>query len=166
MALRCYELSSACLHLNAPQPTCSAQCATRPFRIDVHSALAELEVRSALAGMAGVRDPILSLSFRHLERDVFASPHSPPARPIARGSQFNMLWPAWEAGFGDLHMWTILPLGHAVHEGLLPNGTLGISGALYSRAWHAVSLVRPLCTFERDDVYEVPGARTGRLEPR
>ena len=100
---------------------------------------------------------------RHLERDIFSKPSTPPSQPIAAGSTFTMLWPAWEGGFGDLVMWTILPVGYALHEGSLPNGTLGISGALYTRAWHPVLRARNVCTFERDDWYQVPdGANTIR----
>ena len=53
-------------------------------------------------------------------------------------------------------MWTVLPLGLAHQEGSLPNGTLGISGALHTRAWIPLQAVRRVCTFERHDLYEVP----------
>ena len=163
-ALHCHALPSSCLTLNEPQPSCSSQCANRnrAFRIDVHAPSARQKIKQAVAATSGIRDPIASMSFRHLERDLFPSSEAAPL-PIAPGSQFSMLWPNWEGGFGDLHMWTMLPLGLALRDGSLPNCTLGISGALYSRAWHALSHARSICTFERYDTYEVPdGANTVR----
>ena len=161
--MRCQPVHDACLTLNEPQPTCSSDCKHRPFRLVVHSAHAQKEVQHALARLKHVKDPINSHVMRHLERDIFAEPSTTPSRPIVPGSSFTMLWPAWEGGFGDLVMWTILPIGYALYEDSLPNGTLGISGALYTRAWHPVLRARSVCTFERDEWYEVPdGANTIR----
>ena len=110
----------------------------------------------ALHGLSHLRDPILSMQNRHIERDIRMMPTVQPEQRISAGSEFTMMWPNWEAGFGDLTMWTILPLGFALHEQMVPNGTVAISGALYSRAWLAFSRARQLCTFERFDVYQVP----------
>ena len=161
--MRCQPLHRACLTLNEPQPTCSASCKTRPFKVTAHGVNARHQVRRALDQLTGLRDPIDAHHMRHLERDVFAVPSTEPSQSIAPGSTFSMIWPAWEGGFGDLVMWTILPIGVALDEGSLPNGTLGISGALHTRAWHPVLRARRVCTFERDEWYEVPdGANTVR----
>ena len=161
--MECAVLRDACLKLGEPQPTCSSSCKNRPFRITAHGDDAQAQVASALRFMRPVADPIHAVVPRHLERDVFAAPGESPSRSIVPGSQLSMVWPAWEGGFGDLLMWTILPLGLALHEGSLPNDTLAISGALYTRAWQPLLRARRICTFERYDTYEVPdGAQTIR----
>ena len=98
------------------------------------------------------------MSFRHLERDLF---HRQALAADSPGSQFLMLWPNWEGGFGDLHMWTMLPLGLALR--------MMAAFELHARhLWRVVFAclacsfaARSICTFERYD--EVPdGANTVR----
>lgn len=66
-----------------------------------------------------------------------------------------MIWPEWEAGFSEVLMWTLLPLGYLAHIGKLPNTTWMISGVLRTRSWEPlVRMSRGVCTFERNDFVE------------
>lgn len=155
-AMKCAVLTDACLTLHAPTPGCSSQCprTARPFRIDVHSATAAEEVATAVNVTRTLLDPIDSFRFRHLERDLYAHPPQEPRRRVhAAGNNLTMLWPAWEGGFGDHFMWTLIPLGFMLAQGQLPETPIAISGALYPQLYDQLRRVRRICTFERNDSY-------------
>ena len=160
--MQCAVLRDACLTLHDPQP-CSSTCGVmkhkvvdaskRPFRIDVFGTGADEQVKHAVYALRKLRDPVDSFRLRHLDYDLFSRPDEPP--PAVTGSGMTMIWPAWEGGYGDPFMWTLIPLGHLLAEGLLPNTTLGISGALYTSMWAPLQRHgRSVCTFERGDRYE------------
>ena len=158
--MRCAHLRSACLVLHEPQP-CSSTCGVerhrvveprlRPFHIDVQTEDASAQIARATATLRELRDPVDSFRFRHIEYDLFARPN----RTTRSTTRMTLLWPAWEGGFGDPFMWTLIPLGHLLAHGTLPNTTLGISGALYTGMWAPLQATgRHVCTFERGDRYD------------
>lgn len=154
LSLKCSVLTDACLTLHAPTPSCSSTCpkTRRPFRISVFGRNASQEVDSLLRNHRYLKDPIDSFRFRHLEYDIFPMNMTrPPTLRRDMSPSFTMMWPAWEGGFGDLYMWTLIPLGNVLAAGNLPNTSIGISGALFTRAWEPimhtgrrVPLVRPV----------------------
>ena len=129
--------------LHEPSPSCSSSCAKsdRPFRIDGHGHNAEAEINAAIGALWHLADPFDSFKLRHLERDLFAVQRITAKRrrqlhrARAAGEELTMIWPNWEAGFGDPYMWTVIPLGYTMAQGQLPNSTLAISGALYPRLY-------------------------------
>ena len=172
-AFTCARLTDACLTLLEPTPSCSSTCPAtrRPFRIDVHGDNAETEVKAATGALQFLVDPFDGFKLRHLEKDIFSSPlrlpqqllHSERGHQLRRaraaGEELTMIWPNWEAGFGDPYMWTLLPLGYALAQGQLPNTTLAISGAMYPKLYEPLRHTRQVCTFERNDTYRYPGHR-------
>ena len=158
--MQCTKLTDACLTLHKPTPDCSSLCPKnkRPFRFDVHGHNASAEVLAATTATRGLSDPIDGFRLRHLEYDMSAQSHPSQQRPRFRDYAYSnqgltMIWPNWEGGYGDPYMWTIIPLGYALSTGALPNTTLAISGALYSRLYEPLRRTRDVCTFERNDSY-------------
>ena len=112
-----------------------------------------------------LKDPLNAFQLRHLEQDIApAAEGEPPAGPYEQGPPPIMIWPEFESGFGDVIMWTLLPLGWLLATGALPNGTLMISGALFTRSWEPLTAIRNVCTTERYD--RVEDQRVVRPLPR
>lgn len=169
-AFTCARLSDACLTLHEPSPSCSSSCAKsdRPFRIDGHGHNAEAEINAAIGALWHLADPFDSFKLRHLKRDLFAVQRITAKRrrqlhrARAAGEELTMIWPNWEAGFGDPYMWTVIPLGYTMAQGQLPNSTLAISGALYPRLYEPLRRTRQVCTFERNGSYVFRGTNNGQ----
>jgi hypothetical protein len=158
--LACAPLHDACLTLpEAPAcagPVGGPKCSERPWRLEVYSPHATQQVATALKQLRYLPDPQWSnQQLRHLERDIFArSGERMPAHAPRRDAPHHMLWPRYEAGFAEPLMWTLLPLGHLLSRGVLPNTTWMISGALYTRSWAPLQRVSSgVCTFESSGVY-------------
>ena len=153
--LECTVVRKACLSVHSPQPECSKTCRQRPFSLKLHGADAAVDAMAVRKERAMLKDPLNAFQLRHLEQDIApAAEGEPPAGPYEQGPPPIMIWPEFESGFGDVIMWTLLPLGWLLATGALPNGTLMISGALFTRSWEPLTAIRNVCTTERYDRVE------------
>ena len=152
LPLRCTPLHNACLTIQPPQPSCSSQCATQPFRIDLYGKNATQE--RSLALKRKIRDPLNSFYPRSLEKNIHVRA---PRR--GKGINFNasaaatlsMIWPWMERSHGGLWRSTLIPLGHLLVAGQLPPA-LALSGVHFSQPLAGLANVSRLCAFERTSV--------------
>lgn len=118
----------------------------------MHGPNAEDDVVMALDQRRCILDPLNSFKLRHLEQDVFAAPAN-STMPTAhiRKRSLHLVWPRWENGFGDLIMYTLLPLGCEWHRtGLSGIDTLGLSGVRFANALAPLQQkLYSVCTLER-----------------
>lgn len=161
----CSSLRRACITLLDPTPTHSkpdlpndlAYRKPPAWKIEVYGPSALSDTAALLRQRVGLKDPLKSTQLRHLERNIFAKPNEDPPiqTDFMRQDVPYMLWPEWEAGFSEVIMWTLLPLGYLSHMRALPNTTWMLSGALFPRTWEPLRRAsQGICTFERYDIIE------------
>ena len=160
--VECTPLRRACLTLFEPTPRHSApdegtckKCKQPSWRIDLFGAQAQADLVRLRRERSRLKDPLNPTILRHLERNVFVAQARELPSPLVRNAAPRMLWPMWEAGFSEVIMWTLLPLGYLMHLDALPNTTWMLSGALIPRTWEPFRrAVQRVCTFERYDAVE------------